>query len=147
MRNRNGIITGYIINVTTLDTGEISQYVTLGRNLTLDSLAPFSTYAFIIAARTSIGAGPFSTDLTIQTLEDGKSVSKKISDYTIVVVTCTFTTGNFQERNYFTPHLRVFHSAKVSFSPNVLKVFSLDRSKVVTALQFSFVCSSHQSSV
>ena len=79
MQNRNGIITGYIVNVTALDTGEISQYITPDRNLTLNSLTPFSTYAFIIAARTSVGAGPFSTDVTIQTLEDGKIINSKIS--------------------------------------------------------------------
>ena len=72
VQNRNGIITGYVINVTALDTGDISQFITSNHNLTLDSLMPFSTYAFIIAARTSVGAGPFSTDITIQTLEDGK---------------------------------------------------------------------------
>ena len=72
MQNRNGIIRDYIINVTALDTEENSQYVTSDRNLTLDSLMPFSTYAFIVAARTAVGAGPFSTVITIRTLEDGK---------------------------------------------------------------------------
>ena len=71
-QNRNGIIIDYIINVTELDTGQITQMITSGRDLTLDSLTPFSTYAFIIAARTSVGAGPFSTEITVQTLEDGK---------------------------------------------------------------------------
>ena len=82
-QNRNGIITDYIINVTALDTGEISQYITPDRSLTLNSLTPFSTYAFIIAARTSVGAGPFSTDIIIRTLEDGKRIGKssqKISE-------------------------------------------------------------------
>lgn len=72
MQNRNGIIRDYIINVTALDTEENSQYVTSDHNLTLDSLIPFSSYAFIIAARTLVGAGPFSTVITIRTLEDGE---------------------------------------------------------------------------
>ena len=82
LQNRNGIITDYVINITALDTGEISQSITSDRNLTLSSLTPFGTYAFIIAARTSIGAGPFSTDITIQTLEDGKrlTTSKYLQD-------------------------------------------------------------------
>ena len=82
LQNRNGIITDYIINVTALDTGEISQYITPNRSLMLNTLTPFSTYAFIIAARTSVGAGPFSTDITIQTLEDGMRMGKttKVSD-------------------------------------------------------------------
>lgn len=76
IQNRNGIITDYIVNYTALDTGEITQVDTSSRSLTVSSLAPFSTYAFIIAARTAIGAGPFSTDLTLQTLEDGKCRSR-----------------------------------------------------------------------
>ena len=74
VQNRNGIITYYIINATALDTGDIIQYITPDLNLTLNSLTPFSTYAFIIAARTSVGTGPFSRDITIQTLEDGKRI-------------------------------------------------------------------------
>ena len=79
IQNQNGIIRDYIINVTALDTGVISQIITSDLNLTLDMLTPFSTYAFIVAARTSIGAGPFSTDLTIQTLEDGKTLTRSLS--------------------------------------------------------------------
>lgn len=83
LQNRNGIITGYIINITALDTGEISQFITPDRNLMLNSLTPFSTYAFIIAARTSVGAGPFSTDITIQTFEDGMRSKKNLSAWWI----------------------------------------------------------------
>ena len=72
MQNRNGIIRDYIINVTALDTEENSQYITSDRNLTLGSLLPFNSYAFIIAARTAVGAGPFSTVVTIRTFEDGE---------------------------------------------------------------------------
>ena len=72
VQNRNGIIRDYIINVTALETGENSQFITTDGNLTVPFLTPFSTYAFIIAARTSVGAGPFSTVVTIRTLEDGK---------------------------------------------------------------------------
>ena len=74
VQNQNGLITDYIVNYTALDTGEITQVLTSARSLTVNSLAPFSSYAFIVAARTATGAGPFSTDVTVQTLEDGKSV-------------------------------------------------------------------------
>lgn len=73
LQHRNGIITGYVMNITALSTGEILQVFTSDGNYTVDSLKPFTAYSFIIAASTSVGIGPFSTDLTIQTLEDGKN--------------------------------------------------------------------------
>ena len=84
IQNQNGIIRDYIINVTALDTGVISQIITSDLNLTLDMLTPFRTYAFIVAARTSIGAGPFSTDFTVQTLEDGKTLTRSLSTLNFV---------------------------------------------------------------
>lgn len=97
MRNRNGIITDYIINVTALDTGEISQYITADRNLTLNFLTPFSSYAFIVAARTSAGAGPFSTGITIQTLEDGKRFGRKSQNFRMF---CTRGWGEIEQSAY-----------------------------------------------
>ena len=69
--DHNGIITGYVINITALDTGNTVQISTHINNATLDGLKPFTTYFFIVAAQTSIGVGPFSTFVSIKTLEDG----------------------------------------------------------------------------
>ena len=68
--DRNGVITGYVINVTSTEV--TLQYTSNTVNLTLDALSPFTTYNCIIAARTSVGTGPFSAVLTLLTHQDGK---------------------------------------------------------------------------
>ena len=69
--DQNGLIVGYTINITDLETGERYQHLSTSTNITIGSLTPFTTYICIIAARTNIGIGPFSTVVTVQTLEDG----------------------------------------------------------------------------
>ena len=70
-QHQNGIITGFIINITALETGATIHTSTTYKNVTLRSLRPFTTYSCIVAARTSVGLGPFSITVTVQTLEDG----------------------------------------------------------------------------
>ena len=70
--NQNGVITGYVINVTSLDTGLTQQLTSVTTTLTLSTLNPFTNYACIVAARTAVGVGPFSTVINVQTLEAGK---------------------------------------------------------------------------
>ena len=69
--DQNGLIVGYTINITDLETDERYQHISTSTNITIGSLTPFTTYICIIAARTNIGIGPFSTVVTVQTLEDG----------------------------------------------------------------------------
>ena len=71
VEDQNGIIIGYVINVTVVETGEIFQLFSTTNTLTVNTLSPYTTYICIIAARTSIGLGPFSTTFTVQTPEDG----------------------------------------------------------------------------
>ena len=71
MPERNGIITGYTINITKLAGEDSVQTSTPFNNITLDGLRPFTTYLFIVAAQTSMGVGPFSTFVLVTTLEDG----------------------------------------------------------------------------
>ena len=68
--DRNGVITGYVINVTNTRRNETLQY-TSNTTLTLSTLSPYTTYYCVVAARTSVGTGPFSTVITLQTLQDG----------------------------------------------------------------------------
>ena len=68
---QNGVITGYVINVTVAMTGETSQLFSSTNELTAESLMPFTTYNFVIAAQTSAGIGPFSTTISVQTDEAG----------------------------------------------------------------------------
>lgn len=68
---QNGVITGYTINVTAVETGEMFQLFSEETSLNVDTLVPFTTYFCVIAASTSIGTGPFSTVFTLRTPEDG----------------------------------------------------------------------------
>jgi len=68
---RNGIITGYTISLTTVGSGDVSEHSSSTDTITLGSLHPFTAYAFAVAARTSVGTGPYTTDSTVLTLEDG----------------------------------------------------------------------------
>ena len=70
--DRNGIIIGYVINVTNTRRSETLQYTSNTTALTLSTLSPYTTYYCIVAARTSVGAGPFSTVITLDTPQDGK---------------------------------------------------------------------------
>ena len=71
MTQQNGIIILYTINVTVADSGEMFQLTSTTTSLTVSTLQPFTTYFCIIAASTSVGMGPFSTVVTLQTPEDG----------------------------------------------------------------------------
>ena len=74
MAQQNGIIILYTINVTVADSGEMFQLTSTTTSLTVSTLQPFTTYFCIIAASTSVGMGPFSTVVTLQTPEDGTYV-------------------------------------------------------------------------
>ena len=72
--DRNGPIVGYVINVTVIATGEMFQLTSSTNTLSVASLKPFTRYVCIIAARTQVGLGPFSTTVTVMTPEDGKTL-------------------------------------------------------------------------
>ncbi len=69
--DQNGVITLYIITVTVQETGEMFQLNSTTTTLTVTSLRPFRTYVCVIVAATSVGLGPFSAPLTVETLQDG----------------------------------------------------------------------------
>ena len=69
-RERNGIITDYIINVTAVERAEEMQLQSQYNNITLNAY-PYTTYMFTIAATTIAGIGPFSTVITTRTPPDG----------------------------------------------------------------------------
>ena len=71
MQSQNGIIIGYLINVTAIGTGETFQVFSATTNLVIQSLRPFTMYICVIAAETSAGTGPFSVSLSVQTNESG----------------------------------------------------------------------------
>ena len=74
LENRNGIITGYIVNVTAMTSGGMVQLMSTTSSITVSSLRPFTVYICTIAATTRVGSGPFSDEFVVQTLEEGKIV-------------------------------------------------------------------------
>ena len=75
---QNGIIIGYKVNVTPIVGGEKFSYETTEYFLYVLGLEPHTTYECIIAARTSVGMGPFSEIVTVQTSEEGSSLPPSI---------------------------------------------------------------------
>lgn len=69
VENQNGIITGYVVIVTVMETGESFQRSSTTNSLTVVSLRPYTTYVCAIAAETSAGVGPFSITIIVQTDE------------------------------------------------------------------------------
>jgi hypothetical protein len=69
---RNGIITGYNITVTSLDSlfEDPQVFFTTSQSLTIDSLDPHTDYVCVIAAITFLGSGPFSLEITVRTAQD-----------------------------------------------------------------------------
>ena len=55
-----------------MDNGDITFFQVTATTLGVDSLAPYTTYEWRVAAKTSAGTGPFSTAVIEQTLQDGK---------------------------------------------------------------------------
>ena len=80
--DRNGIIIGYVINITSAHTNETTEYASNTTTLTLTTLSPYTTYYCIVAARTTVGTGPFSPVLRLQTSQSGMiCVYKPYSHY------------------------------------------------------------------
>ena len=71
---QNGVITGYIINVTGIETEESFEVFSDSESLTAEFARPFSGYIFKIAGQTAVGVGTFSDPITIMTPEDGRNM-------------------------------------------------------------------------
>ena len=78
-QQQNGDITGYVLRLIPITGGEGMDYETKGQFLFVDELSPHTTYECIVAARTSVGTGPFSAIVTIRTLEEGLKQQHTIS--------------------------------------------------------------------
>ena len=69
----NGIIQGYTISVTELETGNMFQYTTSYNETTIGALHPHYNYNFSIAAFTVAGYGPI-TFVIVRTSEAGSFI-------------------------------------------------------------------------
>ena len=73
LREQNGIIREYRINVTELDTGRaLQEFTTTSTSITIAFLHPFYTYEWMVSAFT-VGIGPYTESSSIKTPEDGMS--------------------------------------------------------------------------
>ena len=69
--HRNGLIIGYVVNV--MGGADSYQRTSTATQLTVESLLTYSAYSFAVAARTSVGTGPFSMTITQRTTADSKT--------------------------------------------------------------------------
>ena len=56
----NGIVTGYIVQITGQDSDERFELFTNMTRIQVTNLRPFYSYVFTVAAQTVAGDGPFS---------------------------------------------------------------------------------------
>ena len=86
--NRNGIITGYVIEYTRV--GGSSDNVTSNTETITSRLAPFVGYSVRVAAMTVNGTGPFSNAMVQRSGEDGEyKVQRHIFSFVILSTQCT----------------------------------------------------------
>ena len=70
--DRNGVIIQYVIDVTVQGSGAQLTWTSTSDFLEVIVLEPDTTYVCAVAAATSIGTGPFSSQITFQTPQDSK---------------------------------------------------------------------------
>ena len=70
----NGILRQFVVRILEHETGNIFTETSDDEQTTLLGLHPYYTYSVAVAAQT-VGAGPFSNNITIQLAEDGKHQS------------------------------------------------------------------------
>ncbi len=72
---QNGVIVKYVISIS--DSNTDTEIVTLFSNTTsvsVESLLPYTIYKCSVAAFTSIGIGPYTTDIYFETAETGQCI-------------------------------------------------------------------------
>ena len=80
---QNGIITRYMISITEVETDRSFSLFSPTTSVNVTSLHPFYTYNCTIAAETTVGDGPYTTSITIVTLQDGRLVCVALMLYTL----------------------------------------------------------------
>ena len=82
---QNGRIRQYLINITELDTGSSFLQTSSGTEFTVYSLHPNYYYEFTVAAVT-VGVGPPSPPIVVQTNEDGNNIIQRVRSIHIIVL-------------------------------------------------------------
>ena len=83
LEDHNGVIIGYSINVTKLQTGERQELFSSSTMITVYSLQPYTVYFCISTALTSAGHGPFSDATHFETIEARKYRLQSLSKLTL----------------------------------------------------------------
>ena len=73
LADRNGVIVGYRVSLSSVSSAETRTISTMDTNITVSSLSPYTTYECIVAAYTVVGDGPPSSIIIVQTQETSKS--------------------------------------------------------------------------
>ena len=73
LENHNGILTHYVVRVENQRTRGVSSFSVSSSSLlyTAVGLSPYTTYECSVAAGTINGTGPLTSELSVQTSEDG----------------------------------------------------------------------------
>ena len=88
----------YAIRQTIVVTGDTNEYITNATNLTLTNLTPYTTYAWTIAASTSVGRGPYSTVVNVLMPEDGMQVKFSIINIASILIARFILTFHLQHQ-------------------------------------------------
>ena len=84
LKDRNGDIRQYLINITEIDTGNSWQVTAVDSFTTVESLHPFYSYSIIVAAET-VALGPFTSPIIVEMPEDGKIDFESMQSMCILV--------------------------------------------------------------
>lgn len=71
---QNGIITSYVIQIMSPTERRNNIIISNATNADIFGLLPYTTYSVFVSAINSVGKGPFTSPLTVTTLEDGKQM-------------------------------------------------------------------------
>lgn len=90
--DRNGAVVSYTVNIQTVAGDATMQHQSTDTEFTITSLDAHTSYAVSVAAQTSIGTGPFTSEVQVTTMEDGKG---GIYIHTIVFYNSIFNSRTF----------------------------------------------------
>ena len=74
LAHQNGLVVGYVVEVTSVLANKRFRLSSEAENITVHSLLPHTVYLCTVAAKTSVGVGPFSNFVSIKVSEDGKYI-------------------------------------------------------------------------